>query len=114
MTNNLKHKLQDMRRGMREVRGFTLIETFVAVTILITAIVGPLAIAAQGLVTAKTASDQTTALYLSQDAMEYVHFVRDSNQLGGVDWLTSLALCVSTDGTARCSFNSTQAASSGN
>ena len=106
----------DFSRGSRtfSLTGFTLIETFVAVTILITSIVGPLSIAAQGLVTAKAASDQAIALYLAQDGMEYVHYVRDSNQLGGVNWLTNLTPCVSTNGTAACYFDSTQAASSGN
>ncbi len=87
------------------VKGFTLIETMVAVLLLASAIVGPLTIASKGLSAALIAKDQITAFYLAQDAMEYVRYVRDSNSLGGGNWLTGagytygvdLSPCVSTD-----------------
>jgi prepilin-type N-terminal cleavage/methylation domain-containing protein len=69
-------------------KGFTLIETLLAVGILATAIAGPLTIASKGLSTALVAKDQTTAFYLAQDAVEYVRFARDSNRLQSGDWLT--------------------------
>lgn len=70
--------------------GFTLIETLVAVLILSTAIAGPLTIAAKALNVALVAKDQTIAYYLAQDAVEYVRFARDTNRLGGGDWLTGV------------------------
>lgn len=79
-------------------RGFTLIETLVAVLLLTTAIAGPLTIAAKGLSAALVARDQMTAFYLAQDAVEYVRFVRDSNKLGGAAWLEGLAACAGADG----------------
>jgi len=91
--------------------GFTLIETFVAITILITAIVGPLTIASQGLSSAMLASDQTVALFLSQDSIEYVRWVRDTNELSGASWLTNLAVCTSVDGSQKCLLDSSQPAS---
>ncbi len=72
----------------KAARGFTIIETLVAILILTTAIAGPLTIAAKGLTTAIEARDQLTAFYLAQDAIEYVRYARDTNTLSGDDWLT--------------------------
>ncbi len=68
-------------------RGFTLIETLVAVMILASSIVGPLSIASRSLNNALVAKDQITAFFVAQDAVEYVRYVRDTNRLLGADWL---------------------------
>jgi len=68
-------------------RGFTLIETLVAVMILASSIVGPLSIASRSLSNALVAKDQVTAFFLAQDAVEYVRYVRDTNRLLGADWI---------------------------
>jgi prepilin-type N-terminal cleavage/methylation domain-containing protein len=97
-------------------RGFTLIETLVAIFILTVAITGPLTIASRGLNAALIAKDQTTAFFLAQDAVEYVRSVRDSNRLKGADWLTgaggttsgsSLVPCESNGGCTVDSINNT-------
>lgn len=85
------------------MKGFTILETLVAITILMIAIVGPLTIAHKGLLDAVYASQQVTATYLAQDAIEYVKNVRDNNLLKieagtpGYDtstaWLTTLETC---------------------
>lgn len=87
-------------------RGFTILETLVAITILMIAIVGPLTIAHRGLLDAVYASQQVTATYLAQDAIEYVKNIRDNNLIkieagvAGYDtstaWLTTLELCSET------------------
>ncbi len=59
------------------IKGFTIIETLIAVAILMIAIVGPLTIAHRGLIAAITAREQITANYLAQDAMEYLKNIRD-------------------------------------
>lgn len=87
-------------------KGFTLIETLVAVLILASAVAGPLTIAGKGLASATVAKNQTTAEFLAQDAIEYVRFVRDSNRLAGQNWLTDLGVCVSTDGATACYLDS--------
>ena len=69
------------------MRGFTLIEAFVAITILMLAIVGPLSIASQSAMLSAFTRDQMTANFLAQDAMEYVRATRDSNLLAGNPWL---------------------------
>lgn len=72
-------------------RGFTLIETLLAVLILATAIVGPLTIAAKGLQLSLVTKDQVIASFLAQDALEYIRFIRDTNKLArNSDWLAGL------------------------
>ncbi|MCW9054435.1 MAG: prepilin-type N-terminal cleavage/methylation domain-containing protein [Candidatus Pacebacteria bacterium] len=78
-------------------RGFTLIETLVAISILLLSISAPLTIASRGLATAQFARDQVIAFYLAQDAVEYIRNLRDENSLSGLSWLNGLA---STDGAA--------------
>ena len=77
-------------------KGFTLVETLVAVTILMTAIVGPLVIAYQGVSIGVDSRDRLIASYLAQDALEYVryHIVTESN--GGAtstDVMSGLESC---------------------
>lgn len=98
---------------LHSAKGFTLIETLVAVLLLATAIAGPLTIASKGLSSAVVAKNQIAAFYLAQDAMEQVRYLRDSACLAvapascttGV-WLSSLANCVSSDGSASCELDS--------
>jgi prepilin-type N-terminal cleavage/methylation domain-containing protein len=61
--------------------GFTLIETLVAVTLLVVAISGPMSLASQSLSAAFYARDQMTAFHLAQEAVEAVRSVRDGNIL---------------------------------
>lgn len=70
--------------------GFTLIETFVAITVLTIAIVGPFTLVMKGLDVSKSTKGQITAMYLAQDAIEYVRNIRDENILVGNNWLTDL------------------------
>ncbi len=65
--------------------GFTLIETLVAISILLIAIVGPMVLVTNGIKIAFYARDQITAVYLAQDALEAVRYLRDSDsQTNGV------------------------------
>ncbi len=78
-------------------RGFSIVETIVAIAILSVAIVAPLTLAQRGLNSSIYAKDQVTAFYLAQEAIEYARNVRDGNNLAGfsqsVSWLSSLELC---------------------
>ena len=72
-----------------------MVETLVAVAILMIAVAGPLTIAQKGLTAAIYARDQVTASFLAQDAMEYVKNVRDYNLEQGNQWLLFLDQCSS-------------------
>jgi prepilin-type N-terminal cleavage/methylation domain-containing protein len=65
-------------------KGFTLVETLVAVTLLLLVIVGPMTIATRGLQNAFYAGDQTTAIFLAQEAIEHMQRLRDDNALSNV------------------------------
>ena len=85
---SIKHKL----------RGFSLVETIVAIAILSLAMVAPLSLAQKSLNAAMYAKDQVTAFYLAQEAIEYARNIRDNNSLnnlsGGGSWLSGLDNCI--------------------
>lgn len=68
-------------------KGFSLVETFVAMTILLVAIVGPMTIAQRGLQSAFFAGERMTAIFLAQEAVEEMRNWRDSYMLDGEDWV---------------------------
>lgn len=81
-----------------KARGFTLIETLVAISILMLGVMGPLMIASSSLQNARYGRDQVTASYLAQEGIEYVRFARDNNKIdrlngGSSDWLAGLESC---------------------
>ena len=62
-------------------KGFTLIETLVAIAIVLLSIVGPLIVADRTLVAAQLSRYQLTASYLAQEGVEYVRAMRDDAYL---------------------------------
>ena len=76
----------------RRKKGFTLLETFVALSILTFVVIGPLTLASYSIRSASLSQNQLTAFYLAQEAMEYVKNRRDINALNGnANWLKDLA-----------------------
>lgn len=64
---------------------FTLVETMVAISVLMLAILGPLSIASSGIRNSAFAKDQVTAYYLAQEGIEIIRLERDSYSLSGKD-----------------------------
>lgn len=62
-------------------RGFTILETLVAISILVLALTAPLVIVSQALQTSYFSRDQITAYYLAQEAVEYLRNKRDNQGL---------------------------------
>lgn len=87
-------------------RGFTLVETMVAISILMLAILGPLSIASAGLKNSIYARDQVAAYYLAQEGVEFIRYARDDNYMRrldgevGVGWLEDLDDCKTSNGCA--------------
>lgn len=67
-----------MIKYIRKTQGFTIIETLVAVTILMIAIAGPLTIANQALTAAYDAKNQMIAANLAQETVEAVKNYKDN------------------------------------
>ena len=79
-----------------EVGGFTLVETLVAIVVLLLAIVGPYQIATRSLFAAGLARDQITAYYLAQEPIEYLRNLRDRHGLRAKGtWLNGLSHFIS-------------------
>lgn len=66
--------------------GFTLIETMVALTIVLVAVVGPISLIANSLRNIYFARDKMVAVNLAQEGIEVVRQKRDSNLLAGAIW----------------------------
>lgn len=80
------------KRYTKNNSGFTIIETLVAISILVISITGPMVIVSQSLKSAYYARDQITVFYLAQEAIEYIRNVRDTNDFNGAtDWLDGIA-----------------------
>ncbi len=70
-------------------RAFTIIETLVAISILLLALTGPLVIVSQSLKASYYARDQITAFYLAQEAIEYIRNLRDASAISTASPLTA-------------------------
>jgi len=85
--------MKEKRLKTKNMRGFTLVEMLVAITVLLVGIASPLTIASKGLFAARVARDQMVASYLASEAIDYVRAVRDTNALQGSNWLSGLGPC---------------------
>lgn len=71
--------------------GFTLLETLVAIAILLIAVVGPMSAIGGSLSQIGTARDQMIAFNLAQEGIEVVRQKRDSNMLNC--WVNAISPC---------------------
>lgn len=76
MYKKLKEKIIEKTQ-----KGFTLIESLVAITILLVSVAAPLSLAQEGIVASRLSQSQVVAYYLAQEGIEIVKNVRDQNRL---------------------------------
>jgi len=82
--------------GTRSDRGFTLVETLIAIFILAMAITSAMTVASSGLQASFYARDRIAAYFLAQEAIEMIKNKRDENgiknyQDNNTDWLDGIA-----------------------
>lgn len=63
-------------------KGFTIVETLVAIGVLMLAIVGPLTVANKGYIAALDAKYESVAINYSQEALEYMSYIKDNHLWG--------------------------------
>ncbi|HET9641280.1 MAG TPA: type II secretion system protein [Candidatus Paceibacterota bacterium] len=99
-------QISEASAGRKAARGFTLLESLIAVTIITLAVAAPLYSASNSTKAIALAQNQLTASFLAQEAVEYIRIVRDDQFLsayraGGssvstaawTNFLTSLGSC---------------------
>jgi prepilin-type N-terminal cleavage/methylation domain-containing protein len=73
-------------------KGFTLVETLVAIGILVVAITGAFTASQSGLSSYLNSKNQAIAVNLAQESIEMIRAYRDSNRMvAGTDWLENFA-----------------------
>lgn len=88
--------------------GFTLIETLVAVTILLIGILGPLLLLTRGITDGLYAQNELAANYLAQEALETAVNQRNNNLVSGNNWDLNFPLSSCSDPSSNssvCSIN---------
>lgn len=73
-------------------KGFTIIESLVAISILVTVVIGSISAVQTGLSSYIFSKDQVIAFYLAQEGFEQIRNIREENWLNNRDWLTGVAL----------------------
>ena len=101
----IRSPLQPTTYNLQPTRGFTLIETLVAISILMVAVASPLTIAQKGLASAIYAKDQIIASYLAQDAIEYIINLSGKNVADYPEDETKWLLGISNNCGTACTIN---------
>lgn len=79
-----------MKHFLQYTKGFTLIESLVAVAMLSLVIISVMGLAQSSIAANNSAQVQVSANYLAGEAIEYIRNIRDMNIKNGDDWLTSI------------------------
>lgn len=78
--------------------GFTLLETTIAIAILVAAIIGPMALSSQSIRSASVARNNIIASNLAQEGIELVKNIRLNNRLEDRPWMQGLNNCKNVNG----------------
>ena len=94
MKKNFQFSILNFQKGLpaNPVAGFTIVETLVAIVILMLAILGTTKATQTGISSYILSKDQIIAFYLAQEGFEQIRNIRDENRLKNrQNWLTGLA-----------------------
>jgi|SRR3989344_2685863 len=92
-------QLKINNKSKNKFNGFTLVETLVAISILLMAVVAPLVLITSNITAAFSVKDKITALYLAEDAVDFVKYKTDTNfNEGDANWLDGVDACVAGGG----------------
>jgi prepilin-type N-terminal cleavage/methylation domain-containing protein len=72
-------------------KGFTIVESLVAIAILVAAVTGTMTAVQTGISSYIITKEQITAFYLAQEGFEQLKNMRDQNSLEGRSWLFDIA-----------------------
>ena len=87
----MKTKL--LKLNQNRIRGFTLVESLMAILILTTAIIAPLSLAMQTLRYSKIATEKIEATYMAEEAIEMIYNVKKSAEVYCSDPASPSAIC---------------------
>jgi len=84
--------------NFKKEKGFTLVETLIAISILMIAIASPINLAQKALSSAILSRDQMTASFLAQDGLEAIKNLRDEIAIrpDSLEWLSPFTRCMCT------------------
>ena len=90
MTTNFNKTIKGVKS---KKKGFTLVETLVAISILLIAVAAPISLIGDSVHRIYYAKDEAVAVNLAQEGIEIVRQVRDTNMLSSASggWLTNLS-----------------------
>lgn len=78
--------------------GFTLLETAIAIAILVAAIIGPMALSSQSIRSASVARNNIISSNLAQEGIELVKNIRLNNRIEDKPWMQGLNACKNVNG----------------
>lgn len=105
---NLQNNKRFTRQNslVRNSGGFTLLETLIAIFVMTVAFTALLSLMSTSLFSARYAKNEITAVYLAQEAVDYVRNNRDTLAFQGGDWNNFLASFGYVPGTGNLCFDS--------
>jgi len=80
-----------MMTNFKLKRGFTVLESLFAISVVSLAIAGATLAVRGGLYSSSLSKEQVKAFYMAQEAIEIIRNKRDSNVLANTNWLTGIA-----------------------
>ncbi|MCC6323257.1 prepilin-type N-terminal cleavage/methylation domain-containing protein [Candidatus Nomurabacteria bacterium] len=81
------HSTHALRASRSYTAGFTLLETLIAIFIMVVAFASLLSLMTTTMFSARYATNEITATYLAQEAVDYIRNDRDTTAIIGGDWI---------------------------